>query len=360
MKKYGNIILILIMIIVLSLTGCGGGGKKPPGGDGGNYTPGELKTCTIGSGEAAVSFNLRYAPAVGSFPFGSSSTATSINKAYWMGETEVTYQLWYAVRVWAQDIARESEGRRYFILRTGIEGNDGDDGTETPMITGRYEGVAPTDAKLEPVTKMLWQDAVVWCNALTEYYNAHNDPDLTCVYTYNGSIIRDSSWTSPVVFNTDNLNIDVNPTATGFRLPTPDEWEMAAKYKGNDSSNGAVSFGGLYWTPNNYASGATAKLYDGMDPPTAENDPATVGVAWLSINSGLHSHPVGTLAHNTLGIYDMSGNVFEWVYRINGINREQRGSCFDWYYCCAVGDPGREIGLSIPEERIGFRFVRNQ
>jgi formylglycine-generating enzyme required for sulfatase activity len=85
--------------------------------------------------------------------------------AFYIGETEITYELWYTIKTWAA-------GNGYTFANPGREGKGG------------LEGAAPTPAKNEPVTSISWRDAVVWCNAYSE--TGGKDP----VYKNSGMVLR--------------------------------------------------------------------------------------------------------------------------------------------------------------------------
>ena len=93
-----------------------------------------------------VEFRMRQAPAGLIFPFGMFDTETTIDYAYWIGDTEVTYKLWSEVYNWATAEARGNA--RYFFENNGHPGSYYD---PDPDLT-------------QPVTTISWRDAIVWCS----------------------------------------------------------------------------------------------------------------------------------------------------------------------------------------------------
>lgn len=115
-----------------------------------------------------------------------------------------------------------------------------------------------------PVERVSWFDAIELSNALSRMNEL--DP---CYHIDETGV----QWPSGL-------------DCTGWRLPTEAEWEFAAK--GNPR----------WWSP----SGAYA------------GSPWFDRVAWGKHNSKQHSHPLAQLLPNSNGLYDMSGNVAEWVW----------------------------------------------
>ena len=118
----------------------------------------------------------------------------------------------------------------------------------------------------------------------------------------------------------------------GFRLPLETEWEYAAR-------------GGEHWRDGFRYSGG--------------ND--IERVAWYDRNSGDRTHPVALKEPNQLGLYDMSGNVWEWChdkYNVDGTEeRALRGGCFhNWaMHCTAM--KRYEIERMYHDGCSGFRVV---
>ena len=173
----------------------------------------------------------------------------------------------------------------------------------------RFQDIALGKANTpkHPVTEVNWYDCVHWCNAKSfmEGLELAYDPE-------------------------DNLRI--KPKANGYRLPTEAEWEWAAR--GGKKSNGFTYAG--------------------------SNDLNAVG--WYDGNSGGAAHEVAKKAANELGLYDMSGNVWEWCEDLAGtsIRRFRGGSWFNVDRYAAVAN--RVNSGHYPVTRgndFGFRLVRS-
>lgn len=223
--------------------------------------------------------------------------------SYYVMKTEVTYRFYNDVADW---------GRQHgYNLNDGCNGAIYDDCRDPEL-----------DSQEHPITNIEWTDAIIFSNALSEKMG------LTPVYkTEQNDVLRDSH----------QYQFKVDSDANGYRLPTLNEWMVAARGGQPALAKGTY---GAYYSGSNHSS----------------------NVAWFPDpnTSQFGTSPVGQLHRNALGLYDMSGNVYEWIY-----HREIVLGAEMYYFCggsylqpstltsCDVHSAGFVMS------DIGFRLVRS-
>jgi len=187
-----------------------------------------------------------------------------------------------------------------------------------------------------PVEGVSWHEAAAYCNELS--LGTGRTPCYDCG---GGECTIAAAFVGKI------------STCMGYRLPTEAEWEYA------------------------FRAGTTTPFHTGPIVGTCEADANADRAGWTDINALGRTHPVGEKEPNGWGLYDMSGNVWEWVndsfqqdlgaaavtdpeFVDKTINKVLRGGCYDTDAGTnrAAGLRRYRDGHTVDPRYLGFRPVR--